>query len=263
MIAGTVVTGDAPKRFLIRGIGPHLAQFGLSGVLPDPVLNVYDSSGKVIASNTGWGTTNTAEIAEASRVAGAFELPKQSRDAALVLSLNPGAYTFMVSSESNRTGLALVEAYDLSALNSVTSRAVNISTRGRVGTGDKLLIAGFVIQGPSARTLLIRGVGPTMGTLFNLPGVLGDPKITVFREDGTPIASNDDWDTTSTYFGREVTADHIRAAAASTGAFPLADGTKDAALLLSLAPGNYTVHVTGVENTTGLALVEAYELPSN
>jgi hypothetical protein len=263
MIAGTVVRGG-PKHFLVRGIGPRLAGFGLTNVMPDPVLTVYDGAAKVVTSNAGWTTSPDASAIplKAERV-GAFPLPKDSRDAALLVTLNEGSYTFMLSSETNKTGLALIEAYDLDQLEVGGSRAINISTRGYVGTGDNILIAGFVIQGPSARTVLVRGVGPTMQSLFGLSGALGNPRISLFREDGTEIASNDDWGTATTYFGREITDESIRAASAATGAFPLVQNSKDAALLVVLAPGNYTVHLSGVNNSTGIAMVEAYEVPIN
>lgn len=261
MIAGTIISGERAKQILVRGVGPKLGSYGVSGVLSDPVLTVYDADGKPVAENSGWGKNlNVNAVSDATKAVGAFELPGGSRDAAMIVTLNPGAYTFQVTSESKGTGVVLVEAYDMDSLNAIGPRAVNISTRGMVGTDDKIMIAGLIVQGPSSRTLLVRGIGPTLSK-FNVPGLLADPVVTVYQGD-TPIASNDNWGTTTTVYGREVTAADIRAACTATGAFALTEDSKDAALLINLAPGAYTIQVTGKDRTTGVALVEAYEVPT-
>lgn len=263
MIAGTIVSGTKAKNYLVRAVGPQLASYGVTGVLPDPVLTIYDAQGRIIATNTGWGTNlNPTSILDAARKVGAFDLPINSKDSALLMTLNPGIYTFIASSANNTGGVGLVEAYDTDALGSDGTRAINISTRALVGTDDKIMIAGFVIQGPSSRTLLIRGVGPTLRN-YNVPGTLDDPVVKVIQSDGTIIATNDNWSDPTTVFGHDVTSDEIRGATAQVGAFPLAESSKDAAILITLAPGNYTVHVTGKNSTTGVALVEAYEVQSS
>jgi len=261
MIGGTVIKGEGQKRLLVRAIGPQLSVFGVSGVVPDPVLTVYDSQGRIVAFNTGWGTNSSPNyIAGIMKAAGAFDLPNNSKDSVLLLSLDPGAYTFNVSSASGVGGVGLVEAYDLDLPTDRGARAINISTRGVVGTDERILIAGFVIQGPSSRTLLIRGVGPTLGSSFGVPGALDDPVIKVIQGDGTVIATNDNWSDKTTVFGQDVTADVVRAAAAEVGAFSLPDASKDAATLVTLAPGSYTVQVAGKNNATGVALVEVYDV---
>lgn len=261
MIAGTIIDGVKSKRVLVRAVGPQLAAYGLTGAVADPVLTVYDGQGRVFATNTGWGTNlSPASIADAAKQVGAFELPQGSKDSAMVLTLNPGIYTFMVSSAAGKGGVGLVEAYDMDPLGGDGSRTINISTRGVVGTDERIMIAGIIVQGPSSRTLLIRGVGPTLGANYGVPGTLDDPIIKLFQVDGTVIATNDNWSDKTTVFGQDVTADSIRAASAVVGAFPLAESSKDAALLVTLVPGNYTIQVTGKNNTTGVALVEAYEV---
>ena len=263
MIAGTVVRGTRPKQFLVRGIGPALGAFGVTGFLADPVLSIFNGTGQLVTANTGWGTNlNTAAIVTAARDFGAFALTANSRDSALLVTLNPGTYTFQLSSASGATGNALVEAYDLDAIDATSSRAINISTRGQVGTGENILIAGLVVQGQSARTLLIRGVGPTLAQ-FGVTGTLADPLIKVIDGSGATIATNDNWGDTTLTNGRAVTADEVELAAGASGAFALATGSKDAALIITLVPGSYTIQVSGANNTTGLALVEAYDVPSN
>jgi hypothetical protein len=263
MIAGTVVDGTTPKQILVRAIGPGLSRFGVPNVVTDPVLAVYDSGGRLVQTNVGWSSNlNSAAIATAARSVGAFELTPAAKDSALLLTLNPGAYTFQVTNSAGVAGNALVEAYDLDAISNSKTRAINISTRGQVGTGDSVLIAGLVVQGQSSRTLLVRGIGPTLGA-FGVPGALADPIVKVFGQDGSLLASNDNWADTTKSNNRDVTSEEVQTAAAACGAFALAPTSKDSALLITLVPGNYTVQVSGANNTTGVALVEAYDVPNN
>ena len=262
MIAGTIVTGARPKQMLIRGIGPALAALGVPGVLADPVLDVYDANARLVATNRGWGSNlNASAIAAAATSSGAFALPANSRDAAMLLTLSPGSYTFQLSSASGASGNALVEAYDLDAIDATSPRAINISTRGHVGAGDNILIAGLVVQGQSSRTLLVRGVGPTLAQ-FGVPGTLSDPIVKVIAPDGSVLATNDNWSDITLTNGRPVTAEEVQTAAGASGAFPLAANSRDAALLVTLVPGNYTIQVSGANNATGVALVEAYDVPN-
>jgi hypothetical protein len=266
MIAGTVVQGTRPKQFLFRAVGPGLTStFGLTGTLTDPTLSVYNDSGTVVATNTGWGTNlNPASISAAARAVGAFDFLAGSRDSALIITLNPGNYTLQVAGAGGIEGIALVEAYDMDTINATMPRAINLSTRGQVGTGANILIAGLVVQGQSSCTLLLRGVGPTLGTLFpSLTGTLADPVIRILQNDGSILATNDNWFDSTTTNGRVVTADEIRTVTAACGAFPLVENSKDAAMLVTLVPGNYTIQVSGKNDTTGLALAEVYEVPSN
>jgi hypothetical protein len=261
MIAGTVVEGFTPKQFLIRGIGPALAKFGVGNTAADPVLSVYDAGGRLIAANTGWSSApNWGAAGAAARDIGAFELTPAAKDCALLLTLAPGAYTFQLSNAAGTPGNALVEAYDLDALGTAT-RAINVSTRGQVGTGDSILIAGLVVKGLASRTLLIRGVGPGLAP-FGVPGTLADPQVRVLDAGGNIVAANDNWSDTTLANGRAVTADEVQTAAAACGAFALPANSKDAALLVTLIAGNYTIQVSGVNNTTGAALVEAYDVPT-
>ena len=244
------VVASGQKSLLIRGIGPALAQFGLTGVLADPQLGLYSGS-TLTASNNDWGTAaNATQVASVAATLGGFALPTGSKDAALFTTLGTGAYTVQLSGGDGGTGVALVELYDADA--TASSRFFNASARAQVGSGAGILIAGFSVAGNTPKTVLVRGVGPTLGA-FGVPGVLADPQLAIFRG-GEKIAANDNW-------GDDAASGQMAAAAAQVGAFALGAGSKDAVLLLSLRPGSYTAQISGAGGTTGVALVEIYEVP--
>lgn len=246
-ILGFVVAGGE-QRVIVRGIGPGLAGFGVSGALADPLLELRQGS-TLVQSNDNWSAGDSAIFA----ANGAFALAAASRDAALVVTLPPAAYTAQTSSvAAGGSGVALVEIYDTAAGNS-PARLVNASTRAFVGTGASILIPGIAVGGNGAAGLLIRAAGPALGK-FGVTDALVDPVITVFRG-GSPIATNDDW-------GLATNAAQVTAAASATGAFSFDSGSRDAALLTTLPAGmSYTVQVSGKNNTTGTVLVEFYAVP--
>jgi sulfur relay (sulfurtransferase) complex TusBCD TusD component (DsrE family) len=259
LITGFVVGGTASKNVLIRAVGPTLSTLGITSPLADPQLQVYNSAGAPItgAFNDNWNASDAASMASV----GAFALPVGSKDAALVTSLAPGVYTTQVSGVGGATGVALIEFYDLDNPSPFsTQKVMNVSTRGQVGTGQSSLIAGFVINGAAPKKVLIRAVGgQTLATLANLPvgNVLADPFITLQRQvNGAAVfvRENDNWE-----MGND--ASLVVQAGSRVGAFPLVSGSKDAVLLITLPPGTYTAQVTGVGSTTGVALVEVYEVP--
>jgi len=249
MIAGFVVGGGTPKKVLIRAVGPGLGQFNLGGLLADPVLELHDAN-SVIATNDNWSSTDATAMSDA----GAFALTPGSKDAALVATLNPGAYTAIVSGVNRTSGLALVEVYDLSG----TARLINISTRAQVGTGASILISGMVVgSAPGTRHVLIRAAGPALAPApFNVAGTLADPTLTLLSGN-TVLATNDNWSS-----GDATATAALTAAMAQAGAFPFTMGSKDAALLVDLPSGPYTIQVSGVNNTSGVALLECYDLTS-
>ena len=246
-IAGFVNTGGTSKRVLIRGAGPWLAQFGVSGVLPDPILTLYEGQG-IIASNDDWGTNDT-ETLQAVAASGVPSFAAGSLDACLVATLKPGQqYTAHVNGKATQVGNAIVEVYDLDA--SERSRVVNISTRAYVGTGSDILIAGFVLQGDGPRKVLVRALGPALSR-FGVADVLTDPVLQLFQERYS-IAANDNWASD---------AIAIATASNSVGAAPLGPDSKDAALVMVLDPGvPYTAQVTGRNGSTGNALVEIFAI---
>ncbi len=240
LIVGFAVSGGS-KTLLVRGVGPTLSTFGVGGALSDPKLELYNGA-TLIQSNDNWDASAAATFG----AVGAFNLTANSRDAALVTTLAPASYTAQVSGVGGVTGIALVELYDTAA-NPGGARLVNVSARSQVGIGGDILITGFNIAGSGPRTLLIRAIGPTLGA-FGVNGALADPKLELFGSAGK-INENDNWDaSTRTTFGQ-------------VGAFDLTTNSRDAVLLVTLNPGSYTAQVSGVGNTTGVGLVEVYEVP--
>jgi uncharacterized protein (DUF1800 family) len=257
MIAGLVIGPGSPDTVLIRAVGPSLAQYvpeGVAGLLEAPVLSLFDSSGRPIQSNQGWGNGNATAAIMSS--AGAFPLLPGSADSALVVTLPAGAFTAQVSGAGGTTGLALLEIYEVGAT-PATARLVNLSTRGQVGTSGNIMIPGFAVgPGSGSRTLLIRAAGPAL-TDMGVQGALADPAMSVANSSGSTIASNDNW---GTPVGNGHDAATLAAAFTQAGAFPFASGSLDSAMMGSFAPGNYTVLVTGNGNSTGIALVEVYDI---
>ena len=251
VIPGITVRGDKPKTLLLRAAGPALAALGVPGTLANPTVSVFNAAGDRVLVNDNWGEVpDVAAVRAASIAQGAFALPEGSRDAAMLVTLAPGSYTVQVAGTGTGAaaqGVALVEVYEADA---APSTLVNLSCRARVGTGADILIAGFVVDGTERRRLLIRAVGPTLGTL-GVTGTLADPKLEIIPSGATtPIASNDNWDAS------------LAPVMASVGAFALTPGSRDAALVVTLGPGSYTAQVSGVgTGAQGVAIVEVYDLP--
>lgn len=248
LIVGFVTAGTGSRTLLLRGIGPSLAGFGVNGALPDPQLALI-SAGALLDSNDNWELqSNPARVAALASQVGAFPLAASAADAALVSSLSPAAYTAHVSAPDG-LGVTLIEAYDTGG--SPAARLVNVSARTMVRTGNGALIAGFVVS-DSARTLLVRGLGPVLAG-FGVAGVLANPRLRVFRG-AELIAENDDWNSSGA-------APLLVSASGQVGAFALPAGSLDAALLLTLPPGAYTAQISGLNEASGQALVELYEVP--
>jgi hypothetical protein len=254
MITGLVVSDTAGKQYLARAAGPALTSLGVTGALAQPVLKILDASNKEIATNSAWDTGPDADdIADLAKVVGAFPFVKGTRDAALLPRLGYGQYTLQISSGNGGTGVALVELYEIDP---TIGRTLNLSTRGVVRAGEGLLIGGIVVRGPGPKRILIRAIGPTLGT-FGVGSALADPVLTLFNG-ATRIASNDDWATPA---GTTATVSELSAAATTVGAFALTNNSRDAVLLLTLPEGGYTAQVTGKGTAEGVILLEAYELP--
>ena len=246
-IVGFVIAGSQPQRVVIRALGPSLTAAGVAGVLSNPALVVRDAAGALVAQNDDWQTQIAG--APASRVvdiASTSFAPSNPREAAVALALLPGAYTAIISGVGGETGVALVEVYDLDPANS-TSRAVNVSTRGRVVSGDGVMIGGFVIRGGTApRNVLVRALGPSLAAA-GVTDVLADPTLEVRNAAGQLVAAVDDYDQSASSL-------------AQLGSLRPSD-PREAAVRLSLFPGAYTAIVRGARGQTGVALVEGYEVP--
>lgn len=253
LIAGSVVQGSGALPLLVRAIGPGLAQFGVGTFLRDPKLEIYRS--ETLAAQTN---TTGPGIAAASTYVGAFPLLERSPtiaigDAALVGQATIGTLTAHCSSSTGSAGVALLEFYDASvAPAEASARFVNLSSRARVETGEGLIVVGFVVAGPGNATLLLRGVGPTLAQ-FGVTDFLRDPAIELYAG-STRIAANDNW--------RGLDAGEIarlEEARVAIGAFAL-NSASDAALLVTLPAGSYTLQVRGAGDQSGIALAEIHEV---
>jgi phospholipase/lecithinase/hemolysin len=237
LIGGFIVTGAEGKKVLVRGIGPSLSSFGISGVLADPTVTIFDSNHNIVATNDNWKSTQQAEI-QATGLA-----PQNDLESAVLITLPPGSYTAIVSGNNGGTGLALAEVYDLEPASN--SALYNVSTRGFVGTGDGVLIGGVIVGDGEPPVLVLRAIGPTLAAA-GISNSLQDPVIQLFDAHGMLIAQNDNWhDSTPTAIKATLLA-------------PTDD--REAVIVASLAAGNYTAIVSGKGGTTGVALVEAFRL---
>ncbi len=244
---GFYISGTGSKQMLIRGVGPTLSTFGVSGVLSTPQLTVFNSGGTSIDSDTAWG--GSATLSSVFEALGAFALPTTSADSAIFLSLTSGPYTAQLSGVNGTTGIALAELYDADAGDPPT-RLINASARAVSSPGSGILTAGFEIGGTGTDTVLIRGIGPGL-TQYGVSGVLATPVVTVFNASGASIASNTGWGGGSS----------LAATFAQVGAFALPAASADSALVISLPAGAYTVQVGSTDGSSGIALAEIYEVP--
>lgn len=255
LIAGFTVGSAEPDarpiELLVRGMGPSLAAFGVTGLLGDPVLTVFTGSAAA-ATNDDWA--GDARVRFAAAQAGAFAFAGDtSRDAAIVHAFGLGGHTALVAGGGADPGAAIAEVYDLTRLGvdppTRSARIINLSARGRIEVGE-MLFAGFRIGGATPRTVLIRAVGPSLA-VFGVTGFMADPQLGLFGEGGTSILVNDDWGgggPAAAAFGR-------------VGAFSLPLQSKDSALITTLPPGAYTAQVTGVGGARGTVLLEVYDVP--
>ena len=242
LIGGFIISGTDPKKVMVRGIGPSLAGFGIADPLADPTLEVHDSM-STLATNDDWklrpnNSSQQAEI-EATMLA-----PANDKESAILTTLpgNNAGYTAVLRGKDNSTGIGVVEAYDLDA--GANSRLANISTRGLVESGDNVLIGG-IIASKGLTKVVVRAIGPTLAA-FGITNPLQDPTLELYDDSGTPVAINDDWQTSQ--------KDDIEEAALAP------NDSKESAILAALPAGNYTAVVRGKNGATGIAVVEAYNV---
>ncbi|HEY2714420.1 MAG TPA: hypothetical protein VGI60_18055 [Chthoniobacterales bacterium] len=254
-IVGFIVQGSAAKKVIIRGIGPSLAEppFNVPGVLANPMLSLHTSDDQgndvVVATNDDWKLNDATGQSQETEIEATNLAPTKDLESAILVTLDPGEYTAILSGRNNGTGNGLVEAYDLDASGSNDSLLANISTRGFVGTADKVMIGGLIIGPDTARsaTVVVRAIGPSLANPpFNISGVLSDPTIELHDANGDTIAANDDWqqDSQSAQIPKELQPSNA----------------KESALYRTLAPSAYTAIVSGSDNTIGVGLVEVYYL---
>ncbi len=235
LIGGFIVTGSDDVQVVLRGIGPSLP---VAGTLPNPKIELRDVSGALIASNDDWMNGANKDAIIALGLA-----PNNDAESAILAELAPGAYTTIMSDAGGATGNGLVELFATNP--AAPASPANISTRGFVQTGDDVMIGGFILTGTDTRRLLLRAIGPSLGA-FGVSNALLDPTLELHDENGALLSSNDNW--------RDTQESEI----AATGIPPSDD--REAAIVMDLAPSNYTAIVRGANGTTGVALVEAYDV---
>ena len=241
-IGGFIVTGSSPRHLLLRGMGPSLSQFGIQNFPADPILELLGPNGFIIGSNDNWRDTQETEIIATGRA------PSNDLESAMVADFAPGAYTAILAGNADAIGVGLLEIYDLSA--NQDSRLANISTRGKVGTGDDIMIAGFILHagGNGEDAIIVRGLGPSLSAAGLGLNALPDPKLELRNSQGALIASNDNW------------MDDPNQAAIIQGAGLAPGNNLESAVAVTLMPGEYTALLSGVNNGTGVGLVEVYSL---
>ncbi len=238
-IAGFIISANEPKDVLVRAIGPSLAQFGVAGVLANPALEIHNQTGALIASNSDWQDSQKTAI-EASGLA-----PANAAEAAVRLTLAPGAYTAVMSGEADGGGIGLVEVYDLNPVSD--SKLANISTRGFVGAQDDVMIGGFIIGGATGCSkVIVRALGPSLSAL-GVSGALADPALELHDANGALVTANDNWE--------ETQALDLEATALAPS------DPHESATLGWLTPGAYTAIVRSNTEQNGVGLIEVYCLP--
>jgi hypothetical protein len=238
-IAGFIITGDTAKKVLVRGIGPSLSNSGVPTPLGNPTVTLFDNSGNVVAKNDDW-----KQSPDAAEIMSTGLAPSNDLESALIGNLAPGQYTAQLTGVNGGTGNGVIEVYDLAA--SASPVVANLSTRGFVGAGDNLMIAGVIIGQGDPPIMVFRALGPSLAN-FGVANPLLDPTLELYDNNGNLIANNDDWQNPQ-----------IQAVRATNLA---PSNTKEAAIVSAfLSPGNYTAVVRGKNNTTGVAIVESYRI---
>jgi arylsulfate sulfotransferase len=241
LINGFIITGNDPKTVILRALGPSLSRSGVPGALADPVLSLYNSAGTLIATNDDWRTDIGSAFIEQYGLAPGD--PAES--ATLRQNLAPGAYTVVVTGKNRSQGISLAEVYEIYGPG-LNSKLGNVSGRGFVGTGDNVLISGFIIGDVGSGTVVVRGLGPSLAS-FGVSQPLSDPTLTIYDSKGAVIATNDNWQNDN----NAIDVQRNRLAPPN----PL-----DSAIVLRLPAGAYTAVVRGVNGGTGNALLEVYHL---
>jgi hypothetical protein len=243
MIGGFIITGNAPKAVVLRGLGPSLVSGGLpaTSLLKDPVLELRGASGALITSNDNW-----KESPQRSQIEGTIFQPTDDRESVILVTLPPANYTVILKGVGQTAGIGLIEIYDNNQ--AADSALANISTRGFVQTGNEVMIGGFILGGNNKPArVAVRALGPSLSA-FGLASVLADPTLELHNANGTTLISNDDWQSDSTSAGQ-----------LSANGLGLSD-PKESGIFTSLAPGQFTAIVAGKNGGVGIALVEIYNL---
>jgi hypothetical protein len=240
-IGGFIIAGTAPKHVLLRAIGPSLAQSGVPNVLADPVLELHGPGAFATITNDNWRD----DPVQAAPILADGIPPTNDLESAIDATLNPGAYTAVVRGKNNSSGVALVEVYDLSQ--AVPAKLGNISTRAFVSTGNDIVIAGFILGSHTGNDrIIVRGLGPSL-TAAGVPNALANPTLELHDSNGTLLVSDNDWQ------------DNPAQAAELTAAGLAPANQLESGIAATLPPGLYTALLAGLNNGTGVGLVEVYD----
>jgi hypothetical protein len=240
MIGGFIITGNTPKKVVIRGLGPSLAGFGITDFLADPFLELRSSSGALLQQNDNWKDSQQAEI-QATGLQ-----PSNDRESAIVTTLVPGNYTALLTGNGGTTGVGTVEVYDANI--AADSQLANVSTRGFVQTGNNVMIAGFTLgKGTNPTDIAIRGIGPSLSNA-GLSNVLADPTLELRDSNGALLISNDDWQ-----------SDPVSAGKLTAHGLGLSN-SKESGIYTTMTPGQYTAIIAGKSGGTGIGLIEIYHV---
>lgn len=240
MIGGFIITGNTPKTVLIRGLGPSLNNFGLTGLLLDPFLELRGETGALLVQNDSWKDVQRTLIEGTP-----FE-PGDDREPVIIVSLQPAAYTAVLTGKNQATGLGLLEIYDFDQ--AADTQLANISTRGLVGAQDNVMIGGFILGGNNNSTrVAIRGLGPSLSQ-FGLSNLLADPTLELKDANGATLIANDNWND-----------DPTAAALLVANGLALPD-SNESAIFTSLPLGQFTAILAGKNNGTGIGIIEVYNL---
>jgi alpha-tubulin suppressor-like RCC1 family protein len=247
IIAGFIIRGDAPKKVMIRALGPSLssAQPPVTNPLGDPKVELFDSNGVSLGRNDNWRVTQIGGLIagdQASEIQRSTLAPTNDQESALIVTVPAGNYTAHINTTNNATGIALLEIYDLEQN---SSQIVNVSARARLSTGDNVLIGGFTIAGTAQLKVIARALGPSLFA-YGIAGALQDPTLELHNSSGTAFAFDDNW------------RDSQETAILATGIPP--GDNREAAIVATLEPGAYTAVVSGKNQTSGVALIEVYAL---
>jgi uncharacterized delta-60 repeat protein len=249
LIEGFIVQGPqgSAKKIVVRAIGPSLIPFGVAEALTNPTLEIHDSGGATVATNNDWKNTQVGGLItgdQSAEISGSGLAPSNDLESAIIANLAPGSYTAVVSGFGGTTGTGVVDAYDLSAAS--PAKLANIATRGLIQAGDKLMIAGFIVQNAPVKAV-VRAIGPSL-LAFGISNALPDTTLELHDENGAIILENDDWKTDPQQ------AQELQA----IGLQPSHD--LEAALITTIQPGQYTAQVRGKDNASGIGVVQVYFL---
>jgi hypothetical protein len=241
LIGGFIVAGNASKTVAVRGIGPSLVQFGIPDALIDPTLELHAADGSLLVQDDNW-QDDSAQAAQLTALGLSLNDPKES---GIVTALSPAAYTAVLAGKDGGIGVGLVEIYDTNP--ATEAQLANISTRGFVLTGSKVMIGGFILGGNSNTNVVVRGIGPSLAA-FGLSPVLADPTLELHDSNGVPLFSNNDWQ------------DNATSASQLTALGLAPSDPKESGIYTSLPPGAFTAILAGQSDGTGIGLVEIYNV---